>query len=163
MDWQLLQYPMALGQGNWTISTTANGVALPTNPISWLSPEVRTTVLGTVVPAAVVIWMLSYDFLSTLHYPTSVLKAFRFLLFPFTNFLHLEDLEEAPGDLQVVPLWKVRLLATVSCLEALVWSAWFTYDEFAGAGLAETVQAAVGFATWVSTTVTIYRRFADEI
>ncbi|TCD63205.1 hypothetical protein EIP91_005844 [Steccherinum ochraceum] len=150
MDWQLVQDPSLLSSLNWTISSLQPSDISPASD-SHLSPDmqtVQTVVLGTVIPAAVVVFTLCWDFLNSIRLPKFVYKIVQFLRSPFMNFLHLEDLEEEPGDLRVPPPWKSRLLAALSCLEAVRLAALFAYDEAVGAELAERVQAAVGFIAW---------------
>ncbi|THH32259.1 hypothetical protein EUX98_g1936 [Antrodiella citrinella] len=106
------------------------------------------TILGTVVPASVIAFMLCYDFLSAIHLPKFFYNIIRFFQSPFMNFLHLEDLEDEPGELQIPPRWKARVLATLSCLAAIGWSAHFAYDEIVGAEVTQSVQAGIGFITW---------------
>ncbi|KAH8100998.1 P-loop containing nucleoside triphosphate hydrolase protein [Cristinia sonorae] len=144
MEWQiLLQNPKMLRGANWTLSyTELDGGIQPT------LPEIRTVVLGTIIPAAVVAFTLTYDFLSTVHLPKFISGFIRFLRAPFMNFIYLEDLEEEPGEQQLPPLWKSRLLAILSCLEAIGWAAVFAYNEFLGAEIVENIQAGVGFLTW---------------
>ena len=159
MDWLLIQAQIPLGLGNLTVSLTDNVDSALPNVSPWLTPELRIIVLGTIVPASVVAWTLLYDFFCAIRFPKVIRVIVQLLRSPFEDFLHIEDLEEQPGELRIPPAWKSRIWVTLSCFEAIGWAALFAYDEFVGAGRAESMQAGVGFITWVSAFLGHERRF----
>lgn len=129
------------------IDSTGNTVQLQ-HP--WLSPQFRTLILGTTVPAAIVLLTFTYDWLSAIELPKALKKLLWTLASPFTGFLSLDDLEDEPGATYNPPLWKVRVIAILSAIQALAWAAFFCYVEVAGdMGIGQNAEAGVGFLSWV--------------
>ena len=78
------------------------------------------TVLGIYIPALVGSLTLLYDLLSRIPYPRSIRSAYGTLTAPFRNFLTLHDFEDI-GDSIPQPVWKRRMLATLSLLQSFTW------------------------------------------
>lgn len=116
----------------------------------WLSLQFRTLILGTTIPAAIVLLIFTYDFLSAVDLPKTIRKLLWILASPFTNFLSLDDLEDEPGSAYNPPLWKVRTMAVLSAIQAVAWAAFFCYAELVDdVDAGQKVEAGVGFVSWV--------------
>lgn len=116
----------------------------------WLSTQFRTLILGSAVPSVVIMLILAHDMLTTIELPKPAQKLLRVLASPFTNFLSLNDLEDEPGPTYVPPLWKSRIMAILSAIQAVVWAAFFCYVEVVGdMAPGRGVEAGVGFMSWV--------------
>ena len=149
MDWRLPQEQAILAYSSAILSGSSyKEVSFSID--SWLTPELRIVVLGTILPASVIAWTLLYDIFSIIPYPRLLVRLVQAIKSPFRDFLQLEDLEEQPSERQIPPVWKTRLLVTLTCVEAVRWAALFAYHEFTDGGVDERIQAGVGFLTWVS-------------
>ncbi|CAL1717117.1 unnamed protein product [Somion occarium] len=108
----------------------------------WTSPFLRSTLLGTIFPGFLAMLMLCYDVFTSVHNHKPLRAFLRSVKAPFTNFLSLDDLEGPHGRCVVVPLWKTRLLATLSALVSVGWVAFAAFSEFVyGPTDARSVQA----------------------
>lgn len=77
-------------------------------------------ILSPVLPASIIVLSICYDILYSVRFPTPVIKAYGWLTFPFRNFLHLEDLEEASETTLDTPRWKMKTMVLLSLFEAVV-------------------------------------------
>ena len=106
--------------------------------------------LGTVIPAGVVLLTLLYDFLSAVRWPRRIQDGWRVLKSPFVDFMQLDDLLEEPGANIVVPTWKVRMLVMLSSAETIGWAAALAYEVLAGdVKRSDIGQAAAELLAWV--------------
>lgn len=117
----------------------------------WFPPQSRTLVLGTLVPASIVLFTLLYDVLSTIRWPKFVQNAWRALKSPFMDFMQLEDLDGEYGPDVVSAKGKVWLLVVLSTLEAVAWATALAYELLAGdVERSHTLQTGAVFLAWVS-------------
>lgn len=106
--------------------------------------------LGTVIPASVVLVTLVYDLLSAVRWPRRIQDGLRKLKSPFVDFMGLEDLIGEPGPTVTVPVWKLRTLVALSAVETVGWAAALAYQVLAGdVKQRSVVQAGVVFLAWV--------------
>lgn len=155
MDWRLPQEQAILAYSSAMLSVSSYQ-EVSSSIDSWLTPELRIVMLGTILPATVIAWTLLYDLLSIIPYPCLLVRLSQAIKSPFRDFLQLEDLEEQSSERQIPPVWKTRLLVTLTCAEAVRCAALFAYHEFSDGGVDERIQAGVGFLTWVSCELRIF-------
>lgn len=138
----------------WPTSSTTSLASVNPSPLPeqppWLSLQFRTLVLGSVVPTVVVLSILAYDVISAIELPKMLTTFLWLIASPFTNFLNLDDLEDDAGVTYTPRIWKDRILAISSALQAVAWAAFFCYIELVGEhGSGRGVEAGVGFVSWV--------------
>ena len=153
MDWlqQGSQLPLLRSWTVYTNGTAAHRLASKGSELDpWLPPSTRIFVLGTLIPTSVVLITFLYDFLSVLRWPKFCRDIWHTLKSPFTDFMGLKDLEGELGPAVVQPLWKRRVLVSLSTIEAVAWAAVLAYDVLAGdIARARVLQTGAALLAWV--------------
>lgn len=154
MDWlqQSSQLSLLQSWATYTTGTASHMLAYRDSELDpWLPPSTRVFVLGTLLPTAVVLLTLFYDFLSALPWPKFCQDAWHVFRSPFTDFMGLKDLNGESGPTLVQPAWKTRVLVALSAVEAVAWISALAYDILAGdVARARIVQAGAASLAWVS-------------
>ncbi|KAI0091009.1 pleiotropic drug resistance ABC transporter [Irpex rosettiformis] len=127
-SWQLSVPLQVQSESSWPEERLAGDSGLD----PWFPPTTRTFVLGTVIPAGVVLLTLLYDLLRAVRWPKRFQASWRALKSPFVDFMGLEDLLGEPGPTTVAPIWKVRTLVALSAVETIGWAAALAYEVLAG-------------------------------
>lgn len=138
---------LAVSKPHVSLSPAMSSLDGPWTP--W-SPSLRLLFLGTILPAAIVLFTLFYDLVCFIPWPTPVKALWNVLKSPFRDFLTIDDLETELGPTQTPPTWKARVLVVFSALETAVWAAFLAYELFAGDETKFVLgRAAVSVAAWV--------------
>ena len=90
------------------------------------SPHSLEFILEAVLPGLIILVMLIYDFLSSIHQPKSFRIALSSLASPFQNFLTIDDLEDV-DTIRPRPVWKIRTLSFLALANSVGWVAYFVY------------------------------------
>lgn len=122
----------------------------------WLSSSFREVVLGTLLPATIIVVTLVYDVLSSIRLPKPLRNILRALGTPFRDFLTLEDLED-PVDYNLSrSAWRERALVTLAISESAGWLGYFVYTVTLTDSVLST-EAVVACVAWVRFQVTCTR------